>query len=357
MITFNPNVRSDAPAIRRRLEPGGGINSPSVAGWVLWDEPSTDREFEAIAAGLGLLASVPETAGKLAFVNLLPAAAHAAPEFARRYGRDKVSAYRAYLRRYLDLHRSRGEVAPYLSVDSYPFQLGSSARDHFLTLREMALAAREYSRREQVVRTWLIVQLSPFRAGGRTHPAPDAVRIRWQVSAALAYGATGIWYWTLAPATRGDYLDGLVDARGRETSAAKVVRETNARLRTLGPEFMRLEWLATRHQRRGPDEGIVSDSWDTGAPGGPAVRRLLEGGDDGMVGVFRHRDRGDTCLWVANKSLSATRTFRVELEATAREVVLVGDGTSTSRVLARGTRTFPTPRIPPGQGILLRIVR
>ena len=199
--------RDDPPsreAIEAQLIPG-------VAGYRVWDEPAPDDTLAA--RNILLLSGWVSAAGIVPHTNLYGSA------------RFTDAAYVAYLKQYASL--------PTLSFDEYPFQTGAATYDWFRTLRLWS---------QNVTTPWqAMIQLSPFRyPADSTFPASfSIVNTRWQAYTALAYGATGICYYQLGPASSPVEVwdNGIVDGSGDTTDIYSQVRTMNADLHRLGEQM------------------------------------------------------------------------------------------------------------------------
>lgn len=355
IVSFNPAVPGNRGAIERALAPDWGINSPSVEGYVLWDEPWAEEHFRSIRHLTNLVDTLPATRGKLPFVNLYPIYVSGQAHFDSIYGRDKVSAYRRYLDRYLGLFDA-SRPAPVLCVDHYPFQVPRTRHDFFLNLELMREAVERHASRQGAIPMWLVVQLSPYRlAPGRFPPPPDLARVRWQVHSAIAYGVKGILYWTLAPGVDGHFGTGLLDDRGAPDSRFEPLRDLHRTLAALGPTLMRLEPVQAYHQDPGPHEGMRRHALPRRGEGNGVVR--MEGGaGQGLVGWLRDSRTGEDFLYVVNKDLRSPRSFEVELGVAPAAVEWLSADT-LEVPFDRARRTFATAALEPGSGALFRLVR
>jgi hypothetical protein len=322
----------------------------------VWDEPLTDADLRAAGDLVALLDSLPGTRDQLALVTLLPVVASGQPAFDSIHGRDKVTAYRRYLDRVAAMYASHGLRPPLFCADHYPFQDGVMRTDYFLTLAGLRDAAARWGAPEGPVPFWVVVQLSPARLrGNRYRDTPTFAQVKWQVSNAIAYGAKGILYWTLAPSGPGEFGAGLIDRAGRTTAHYGPLRALHLELRRLGPVLMRLDPVAVRHQSAGGHEGIAGEVIGTPAAGDGLVRKITGGGGQAVAGHLRDRATGADYLYVVNRGLRAAADFTLEL---ARHIVAVervtGADTAPVRVASSGSR-FTVRGLPPGSGALYRV--
>ncbi|NUR90362.1 MAG: hypothetical protein HOY71_40325 [Nonomuraea sp.] len=188
---------------------------PSFAGISLMDEPYEDR-YANLAVGVEAV----REAGCLPYVNLFPS--HATGD------------YSAYVGGFVE--RVRPAL---LSFDRYPFLLDGEDDgylDDLATIRRHAQAAG--------VPAWMYVQTCAYEG----HRTPTAAEILWQVNSALAFGYTGVQYftyWTPDPARGESFQPALITADGRRTERYDVVRRINTEwLGPVGAELARLTWVS-----------------------------------------------------------------------------------------------------------------
>lgn len=357
ILSFNPAVRGNAPAIEEALQPDFGLNNPSVEGWMVWDEPWTAEDMAQIRDMTGLMRRVPASRDKLPLVNLLPIYASGQARFDEAWGRDKVAAYRRYLDAYLGAFADSAEAAPLLCVDHYPFQTPQRRRDWFLNLAMVRDAAQRHGRGGRALPFWMVLQLSPWRKPDGTYrDAPDTTQVRWQVFSSLAYGAKGIVYWTLVPGIDGEFGPGLLDWEGRPTARYEPVRRLNGVLRALGPTLLPLQPVGVWHQRADGEEGMEAQLLSS--PRSRAVLDTLSGGEgDGLVGLLRDPSTGADYLWVVNKSLDSPRSFNVGLGYIASRIDRINERTGAADRLTTRANGFDVPPLPPGTGVLYRVTR
>src|SRR5438094_9996192 len=84
----------------------------------------------------------------------------------------------------------------------YPFESSrTDFRRYFLQLSLIRDKAAEHSRPAYHIPFWSVIQASPRRdhPNAPDHSTPTFNQIRWQAYMSVAYGAKGIFYWTLLP--------------------------------------------------------------------------------------------------------------------------------------------------------------
>lgn len=350
IVSNNPAVEGNAPAIRATLRPAWGIDSPSVEGWMLWDEPSSPEQFENLRRMTALLAADSTTRDRLPFINLLPFYAAGQKRFAR-FGSDAVPAYRRYLQTSFDVFEKDGREVPLLCFDHYPFMTGPMRNDFFVNLKLVAEAARSTPERAAIP-FWVVVQLSPFRErSGSIHPLSMA-QVRWQVDCAIAYGAKGILYWTLAPYVNDAFGSGVLDRAGHPAARFGEIRDFDRSLAAIGPTLMRLDPVTVIHQSAAGSIGIDSDTLPPAPRPGARIADVRGGDRRALVGWLKDRENGDDYVFLVNKDLARSRSFQVKLGGPARTARRIGaDG--RTRTLSGGV--LASPLLAPGEGALFRI--
>lgn len=188
----------------------------SFRGLSLMDEPVAEQ-FPRLAAGV----AAARAAGAFAYANLLPS--HA------------TGPYDAYVGEFARVVRP-----DVLSFDRYPFLTGGFDEGYFADLATV----REHARRAGLP-AWMYVQTLAYDG----HREPSAAELAWQVNTALAYGYTGIQYftyWTPDPARGEGFQPALIGGDGVPTERYGVVRDLNTRwLRPVAAELT--GWTSAEH--------------------------------------------------------------------------------------------------------------
>ncbi|MEU5863339.1 hypothetical protein ABZ815_19370 [Nonomuraea sp. NPDC047529] len=203
-----------APLIARVVEEYRPFRSFRGVG--LMDEPVAEQ-FPRVAAGVAAV----RAAGAFAYVNLLPG--HA------------TGPYDAYVGDFARLVRP-----DVLSFDRYPFLADGFDEGYLADLATV----REHARRAGLP-AWMHVQTLAYDG----HREPSAAELAWQVNTALAYGYTGIQYftyWTPDPARGEGFRPGLIGGDGVPTERYGIVRDLNTRwLRPVAAELT--GWTSVEH--------------------------------------------------------------------------------------------------------------
>lgn len=220
----------DMTELRQRLD--DLMAHPAAMGVLAVDEPGHESFKDIRAARDRFKEAYPD---KMFYVNLLPMYATDAQirHGAFRLDGDPVSteAYRDYLRRYVNI------VGPdVVSYDFYPFE-GSfpGVREDYFTQLDLM------SRLDKPL--WCFIQTVKFNEKTRVPTLED---IRFQVNTSLAYGHTGIQYFTYflpLPGERESFSGAMIDHQGKKTDvyeSVKTVNDENDKLYTCIPD---LRWV------------------------------------------------------------------------------------------------------------------
>jgi hypothetical protein len=367
----NSDPVSNRAAILRELAPAQDLNTASVAGWYIWDEPpvyyppsrklSTERAFASVHEMTKIIrdsTNGASTSSKLALVTLLPI--HAASWFGATCGTDTTGGYACYLDAYLSSFAHDSLPAPVVMFDNYPFETREAPfRLYFQQLAAVRDAAAKYSRPDYSIPVWSVIQASPRKAtpGAGFQSTPTFNQIRWQAYVSLAYGAKGIFYWTLRPDDRAGYGESYLRRDGSANGALlDSLTALNAEIRSLGPTLMKLEAIGAVHSSANAyliparDDSVLA-----------SVRSLRFAAattgriGDGVIGIFSMPGTPDRYMLVVNKNVDIPASFSVLLGAPASAVERISKSTGKPLSLATQATQFDTGMIAPGGGELFKI--
>lgn len=268
---------------------------PACWGYHLVDEPATPA-FPGIRKDVDEIRKA--RPGKLAYVNLFPDYASPAGLVAKDYDE--------YVQRFIK------EVVPdVLSMDHYPmFRPEGDGRDRYCqnleVMRRESLAAG--------IPFWNFFNVMPFGP----HSDPTEAQLRWQIYTSLAYGAKGVMYFCYWTPRGGEFPKGgaILTPDGKRTRHYDQAKRINAAVKNLGPTLMKL--TNTGVYRVGPKS-------DAKVLEGTPIRSLT-GGDDYLIGAFRHAD-GRRAVLLNNYHFAYTAWPTVEFDAEAAKVVAVSPAT------------------------------
>lgn len=217
----------DDPAQKEKLDAliGRVRHHPALYSYFITDEPGAGKFAE-----LGRLVAYLRTKdpSHLAYINLFPT--YANNEQLGNAG-DKLTAYRAHLRQYVE------QVRPGLiSYDHYQFTTNGDSPDYFLNLGLIRQAAQSAG-----VPFMNIVQACTWSPGMRV---PGAEEMSYLVYTTLAYGAQGISYYVYCwPGHKG----GIANADGTPTALYPALKTLNRDFVAIARELQRLDSMAVYH--------------------------------------------------------------------------------------------------------------
>ena len=368
----NPDPVVNRRALLDQLAPAKGLNSASVAGWYVWDEPPlyyhpklelpSEQVFSSIHEMTRLMRDSTNGAAtheKLPFVNLFPIQSHR--WFRSPCGKDTLLAYGCYLDQYLSKFNSDSLPAPVISFDKYPFEVPwAEFRLYFVQLATVRDKAAQYSRPNYHIPFWSVIQAAPRRRNNASsyQPTPTFNQIRWQAYVSIAYGAKGILYWPLRPHDGAGYGASFLRRDGSTNGALyDSLAALNAEMRALGPTLMQLEPVAVFHAAA--NRFVIPHGDDSLAKSNSPLQLVssIEGRTkEGMAGCFKSRAGGDNYVMIANKDTLLAQSFRVTLRQAAGAVERVSKLDGRLIPVASTVTSFATGMIAPGGGELFRLV-
>jgi hypothetical protein len=174
-----------------------GSGYPSFAGLEVYDEPGVGK-LDDLATVVDLVnAAYPD---QLAFVNLLPGFGDGYQAAAQKLN------------------------TPVISFDRYPILSdGRTDTGYFANWAQVRAAALAHG-----LRSWTYIQ----SVGYNGHDVPTRADLLWQIHVSLAFGCTGIQYftyWTPDPARGEGFHDGLITVDGRKTPVYAAARQGTAK--------------------------------------------------------------------------------------------------------------------------------
>jgi hypothetical protein len=182
---------------------------------------------------------------------------------------------------------------------------------------------------------------------------PTDATLRVQAYSALAYGATGIEYFTYFTPARGNYRLGAIDPCGHRTATWDALRRVNQELKALAPVITGLVSTGVYHYPDVPREGqALSDSRliqridmtkdeDDFVP--PAVEPRY------LVGEFRD-GHGRPYLLLVNKDLEHSFKFEITFRVPPEKILRINPNSGREEPFG-----FEQNWLTPGGGVLLRL--
>lgn len=294
---------------------------PAFLGYYLGDEPPATF-FPRLGEWFGILRE--RDPAHPAWNSIGPRGAFATP-----------AAFEAYVRQYV-----AATQPAVLCNNQYDFTIFGDSR--FLTenISTLGLVARENG-----IPFWGVIQLVEhfiFR-----HVTEGM--LRWQVAQWLAWGATGIGYftyWTPSPNAEYDWQPAMIEwGTGRRTAYYDMVRALNGRLAPMGDTLATFAWRATRHSGSVPPGGVpfAPDSVLLGVQGRATLGHFVDAA-------------GRPALFVGSADSAFTRTILLTLAPGWRALNLRHDGSAWD-TLAVTAENVSGLAFTPGNFALLRLVR
>ncbi len=297
---------------------------PALRGYHVMDEPGAGL-FPALAKVVGGLKT--RDPKHISYLNLLPNYATS--------GQLGAPSYDAYVKGYLD------QVAPQIvSWDYYPFLLSGDAPGFFENMAIIRARALE-----KHTPFWQFVQSISFVG----HRATTEAEKRWVALQSLAYGATGIWYFTYwtPPQTAESFGDGIIAPSGQKTAQYAEIQRINETFAAMS------KYLAPATSRSVHHEGPLELGANPRAPGAPvyvpSFAKLT-------VGVFDVP--GHTYALLANRDYSSAveADFIVPVTPDALERLDVAKGEfvdAKAQAVPDGARGHVS--LPAGDAVLLHL--
>lgn len=216
----DPTRRAQLDALIDRVR-----RHPALYSYFLRDEPNA-RDFPALAELVTYLKQ--RDPAHLAYINLFPT--YATNDQLGTRG-DVVTAYREYLRLYLDTIRPE-----LISYDHYQFRARDDGDQYFLNLALI----REYALKSHL--PFLnIVQACSWTP---TMRVPNGDELRYLVYTSLAYGAQGISYYVYSWP---HHIGGMAQADGTPTPLYHAAKQLNREFVMLAEQLQPLSSLAVYH--------------------------------------------------------------------------------------------------------------
>ncbi len=272
---------------------------PAFAGYYLTDEPSA-LAFSGLAEIVAYLRD--KDPRHPSYINLFPNYASA-----QQLG---TATYEQHVEQYIKV------VQPdMVSYDHYNFVQGSDRPGFFANLDVVRRLSRQYE-----TPFWQIVLALPHL----DYRMPNEAEKRWTAMHTLAYGGTGLLYFTYWRPSDSAGEPTIMTYKGEPTRQYDEVKRINADVRAIGRYLVDADSLAVFHNGELLDEGA--------RPREPGIPILFPGPEDVTVGYFRARTQGGA----TGETLYALLVNR-KYHATTETRVFFATGTKTLERLNRKT--------------------
>ena len=292
----------------------------ALAGYDLADEPG-----ETAFAGLGEVVAYlrAHDPAHPAFVNVLP-----------NYG-TPAAGYETYLERYA----AEAGTAMF-SFDFYPFTIYGDRAGFLPNLDSLRTLSLRHARP-----FWEIGQVTPHLA----YRQPSEAEKRWQVFQSLAYGASGISYFTYWSVTNEGFGPGIIALDGTPTVQYREVRRINADARAIGKYLVTARSTDVFQSPQVP--GSIS-------PRRPGTAVDVSGDEPLTVGVFETDHYVYVLLTNGRADAPVTTDADLSFGATLpQELDPATDTWSTVRTAPIGTIARTPVTLAPGDGRLFRAAK
>jgi hypothetical protein len=227
-----------------------------------------------------------------------------------------------------------------LSYDHYPFTIYGDRPEFFSDLHSLRALSLRFSRP-----FWEIGQATPHLA----YTQPTEAQKRWQVFQSLAYGASGVSYFTYWSVAAVGFGPGIIAPDGTATAQYREVRRINARAQAIG------RYLVAARSTDVFQSPPAPDSISPRRPGTPVD---IPGDAPLTVGVFETDEH--VFVLLANRSYDASVTTNADLSfgATLPQALDPATGAwSTVRATVMGTVARTRVTLAPGDGTLFRAAK
>jgi Beta-galactosidase len=296
-------------------------DKPAFGGYELVDEPAADA-FQGLGQVVAYLrARDPEHP---AFINVFP-----------NYGPYQGPAYEDYLERY-----ATEAGTGMFSYDHYPFTVYGDRAEFLPNLHSLRTLSLRYSRP-----FWQIGQATPHLA----YTQPSEAQKSWQVFHALAYGASGISYFTYWSLPIEGFGPGIIGPDGTATPQYREVQRINARAQAIG------RYLVTARSTDVFQNPPVAGSVSPRRPGTPVD---IPGDAPLTAGVFESDEH--VYVLLANRSTDASISANADLSFGASLPQKLDPATgawSTVRATVIGTAARTRVTLAAGDGALFRAAK
>lgn len=291
---------------------------PAFAGNVIDTEFST-KKFAEVAKFVAL--SKQENPGKIPMICMFPTIA----------GPEALGApsYEEFLDRYI------AEVKPsLLCYDNYAMMEDGSLNRSWWDCLEIYRAKSL----KHKIPFWPVMQSN----GHMRYRVPNQADLLFQAYSSVAYGATGLGYFTYHAYAVGNYRGAPIDQFGNETPTWAYMANTNQQILTLAPILMKLTSTEVYHIGGEIPEGCRG-------PSATSLIRDIEG--PALIGDFVHQD-GSRYVMVVNKDLQKS----LQLWPKFREANAVVEKVSSYRAdYVIPFDNYEERFLAPGQGMLLKV--
>lgn len=289
---------------------------PAVIGYHVVDEPP-NALFPQVARWVNAFHD--QAPDKIAFVNLFP-------NYSQNVARDTSDNYHKYIQSFVDAVKPK-----VLSYDHYAlFKDGTMRPAYFPNLE----TGRYLSQKNNLPFFHVILGNTHFNYAD---PSPEW--FRFQVYTSLAYGVSGIAWFTYIDRERGNYRDAAIDLYGRRTPTWAMLRDVNLVCHRLAPTLTKMKSVNVFHHPE-PPKGCLG-------LGDSRFLKDVKGKGPFVVGEFE-AEGGKRAVLIVNKNLADSTHFEVNPKDGPKDLYKVSS--TTAEILPMSAEQ---DWLAPGEGMLL----
>lgn len=328
------------------------IEHEAFYGIVLWDEPSI-AYYDNIARAKTIFDKV--APGKLLYVNLLPISA-SLDSLGVETNADRMKYATEYIDK-IDL--------PYVSYDRYPLIEGNEGQtiigEDFLYNMQVYRQAAD-SDPDGTRELWTYLQSTEHTFGTTHFVEPDSIaEFRWQVYSFLAFGGTGITWFTHFPPPPVDssgtqFGVGPYDRKGRKTEIFYYIQQVQQEVHAFEKVYFNFDWesVITVMGEENEDGFVPSYTYlDEGfAAEGHERIRSYTCQQDTLIGCFKDADGADGFMITNYANPDSDKESRTQItfkNAKAAAVYRRGE----KRIISLGKDGKFDMTLLPGEGIFV----
>ena len=300
-------------------------DNPAVLGFYMRDEPHASL-MPAMGRVTRMLKEL--APDKWPYVNLFP----------YRVSKERMGTpdYDTYAKMLVD---TIGQ--PFLSYDNYSL-VGGEMLEYFYNNLEIV---RRISQETRTPFWNCILANAHF-----TYMEPSDATFHLQVYATLAYGGSGIQYFTYYTPHNGNYRLGAIDQFGNKTATWDALRRINLQIHALAPTMVKLRSTGVYHHPDVPEHSkpLTEAKLARSVKVTPySIRPPVAGRF--LIGEFED-GQGRPYLMLVNKDLNNSFRFTIELKQEGRKLIRICNYSGQEEEFGR-----EMDWLAPGAGILFRV--
>jgi hypothetical protein len=289
MIVYCPELKTDPENTVSRF-----MNHPSVAGYMLQDEPNR-ADFPELAEWAEKIRKTDDS--HFCYLNLFP-----------NYATEEQLGTRTY-QEHVDLFVKEVPVQ-FISFDHYPIVGDSLRANWYENLEVISRAATKAGK------PFWAFALSVAHA---KYPIPTLTQLRLQVFSDLAYGAQGIeyfTYWTPPYDTVWKFNNGPITLEGKRSIVYDRIRQLNKEIEGLSDVFLGAKVISVSHT------GITPQGASPLTELPEPVKSLKTEGTGAVVSILENGT--SSYLVIVNRDFRNSMTLYIECENNVKKILKDG---------------------------------